>query len=116
MQTRSRDVSSGEQGERRSARPWVVNREMLELSRRATSPVEAPWCSDALLTREELPTEPGSDSEGSSTVELEQVVTTHTTTALLGAVLIHSVDRLASRADKAAWRATGQGLGSSPWT
>ena len=48
--------------------------------------------------------EPGSGSEGSSTVEPVQVTRTRTTTALLGAVLMHSVDRLASRADKAGRR------------
>ena len=33
----------------------------------------AAWCPDALVTREELPTEPDSGSEGSSTVEPVQV-------------------------------------------
>ena len=57
-----------------------------------------------MLTREELPAEPESGSEGSSTVEPVQVARTRTTTALLGAALIHSVDRLASMADKAGRR------------
>ena len=89
-------LSSGEQGEPRSARPLVVYREMLKLSRRAASPVEAPWCPDARLTREELPMEPESGSEGSSTVEPVQVTRTRTTTALLGAMLMHSIKRPAS--------------------
>ena len=38
--------------------------------------------------------EPGSGSEGSSTVEPVQVTRTRTTTALLGAVLMHRVDRV----------------------
>jgi len=97
-------LSSGEQGEPRSAHPLVVCREMLKLSRRAASPVEAPWCFDARLTREELPMEPESGSEGSSTVEPVQVTRICTTTALLGAMLMHSIKRLASEADKAGRR------------
>ena len=97
-------LSSGEQGEPRSAHPLVVYREMLKLSRRAASPVEAPWCFDARLTREELPMEPESGSEGSSTVEPVQVTRICTTTALLGAMLMHSIKRLASEADKAGRR------------
>ena len=57
-----------------------------------------------MLTREELPAEPESGFEGSSTVEPVQVATTRTTTALLGATFIHSGDRLASIADKAGRR------------
>ena len=77
---------------------------MLKLSRRAAGPVEAPWCPDARLTREELPMEPESGSEGSSRVEPVQVTRTRTTTALLGAMLMHSIKRLASEADKAGRR------------
>ena len=48
--------------------------------------------------------EPESGSEGSSTVEPVQVTRTRTTTALLGAMLMHSIKRLASEADKAGRR------------
>ena len=48
--------------------------------------------------------EPESGSEGSSTVEPVQVTKTRTTTALLGAMLMHSIKRLASEADKAGRR------------
>ena len=44
--------------------------------------------------------EPDSGSIGSSTVEPVQVTRARTTAALLGAVLMLNVDRLASRADK----------------
>ena len=93
----------------------VVYREMLKLSRRAASPVEAPWCPDARLTREELPMEPESGSEGSSTVEPVQVTRTRTTTALLGAMLMHSIKRLASEADKAGRRPVHYYLAASFW-
>ena len=77
---------------------------MLELSRIATSPVEAPWCSDALLTQSELPEKPESGSSGSSTTQPLQVTSERTAKALLGSVLMNCVDRLASRADKAGRR------------
>ena len=77
---------------------------MLELSRRATSPVEAPWCSDALLTQSELPEKPESGSSGSSTTQPLQVTSERTAKAFLGSVLMHCVDRLASRANKAGRR------------
>ena len=48
--------------------------------------------------------EPESGSEGSSTVEPVQVTRICTTTALLGAMLMHSIKRLASEADKAGRR------------
>ena len=48
--------------------------------------------------------EPESGSKGSSTVEPVQVTRTRTTTALLGAMLMHSIKRLASEADKAGRR------------
>ena len=48
--------------------------------------------------------EPESGSEGSSTVEPVQVTRTRTTTAVLGAMLMHSIKRLASEADKAGRR------------
>ena len=82
----------------------MVYREILKLSRRAASSVGAPWCPDALLTREELPTEPESGSESSSTVEPVQVTRTRTTTAFLGAMLMHIIRRLAFEAYKAGRR------------
>ena len=57
-----------------------------------------------MLTREELPAEPGSGFSGSSTTEPVEVTSTRTTKALLGTVLMDCVDRLTSRAYKAGRR------------
>ena len=57
-----------------------------------------------LLTQCELPEKPESGSSGSSTTQPLQVTSERSAKALLGSVLMHCVDRLASRADKAARR------------
>ena len=73
----------------------------LELSASTTTQAPAAMDAEELATQEELPAEPESGSEGSSMVEPVQVTRERTTTALLGAVLMYSVNKLATRADKA---------------
>ena len=76
----------------------------LEIFASTTNVLRTLMYLEKLLTQEELPAEPESGSEGSSMVEPVQMTRTRTTTALLGVVLMHSVDRLASRADMAGRR------------
>ena len=73
----------------------------LEISRSATSPVEAPQCLDAILTQEELSAEPESGFEGSSTVESTWMTRMSSGTGLLCTSLMLGIGNVLGRAAKA---------------
>ena len=73
----------------------------LELSASTANVLQTPACSHVLLTQEELLAEPGSGSEGSSTVESILTTSMRSATALLVTMLTDGLENVLGSAAKA---------------
>ena len=106
-------TSDAPHGQSFGRRPGVVVLN-LELSASTANVLQTPACSHVLLTQEELLAEPGSGSEGSSTVESILTTSMRSATALLVTMLTDGLENVLGSAAKAGAAPTIMTIGTDP--
>ena len=106
-------LSSGGRHGPRIDRTHSVPQRKLELSASTTDVRRTQMGAETCRTQEELPAEPGSGSEGSSTVEFTSVTRKRADAGLLCISLMNGIDNVLGRAAKAGHRPVIMVRGSS---